>query len=96
MPGFLTRRDLPHVVLPLQQVLPEAAAAPREEISSSRLSLEEEIENFHFEEEKTQGAQIVHISDAKDELDRHSSVHAPILVMLVQIAPPKKRKMRWP
>jgi len=81
VPGFLTRRDLPHVVLQLQQVLPEAAAAPREGISFSHLSLEEEIENFHFEEEKTQGAQIVHISDAEDEPDRHSSVHSPILVI---------------
>ena len=71
VPGFLAHRDLPPVVLPLQQVFPEAAAAPREEIASSRLSLEEEIEKFHFEEEETQGAQIVHISDTEDELDRH-------------------------
>ena len=43
MPGFLAQRDLPPVVLPLQQVLPVATAAPREEIASSRLSLEKEI-----------------------------------------------------
>ena len=43
MPGFLARRDLPPVELPLQQVLPEATATPREEIASSRLSLEKEI-----------------------------------------------------
>ena len=77
----MAQRDLPPVVLPLQQVLPEAAAAPREEIASSRLSLEDEIDKFHFEEEETQGAQIVHISDAKDESDRHSGVRSPILVI---------------
>ena len=77
----MAQRDLPPIVLPLQQVLLEAAAAPREEIASSRLSLEEEIDKFHFEEEETQGAQIVHISDAEDEPDRHSGVRAPILVI---------------
>ena len=77
----MAQRDLPPVVLPLQQVLPEAAAAPREEIAFSRLSLEDEIDKFHFEEEETQGAQIVHISDAKDESDRHSGVRSPILVI---------------
>ena len=54
--GFLARRDLPPVVLPLQQVLLEAAAAPREEIASSRLTLEDEIDKFHFEEEEAQEA----------------------------------------
>ena len=77
----MAQRDLPPIVLPLQQVLLEAAAAPREEIASSRLSLEEEIDKFHFEEEETQGAQIVHISDAEDEPDRYLSVHTPILVI---------------
>ena len=73
MPGFLAWRDLPLVVLPLQQVLPEAAAAaaPREEIASSRLTLEDEIDKFHFEEGEAQEAQIVHISDAEDEPDKH-------------------------
>ena len=81
IPNFLAQEDLPSVILPLQQVLPEAAAALREEIAFSRLSLEEEIDIFHFEEEATQGAQVVHISDTKDEPDRHLGVHAPILVI---------------
>ena len=69
--------------MPLQQVLPEAAAAaaPREEIASSRLTLEEEIDKFHLEKEETQRAQIVHISDAEDEPNRHSGVHTPTLVI---------------
>ena len=82
MPGFLAWRDLPPIVLPFQQVLPEAAAAaPREEIASSRLTLEDEIDKFHFEEEEAQGAQIVHISDAEDEPDKHSGVHTLTLVI---------------
>ena len=71
MPGFLAWKDRPPVVLPPQRILLEAAAAPREEIAFSHSSLEEEIDKFHFEEEETQGAQIVHISDTEDELDRH-------------------------
>ena len=43
--GFLAREDLLPVELPLQRALPEVAA-PREEIASSRLSLEEEIDQF--------------------------------------------------
>ena len=81
MPGFLAQRDLPPVVLPLQQVLPVATAAPREEIGSSRLSLEEEIGSSRLSLEETQGAQIVHISDVEDEPDRYLSVHALILVI---------------
>ena len=53
IPNFLAQEDLPLVVLPLQRVLLEAAAAPREEIASSCSSLEEEIDKFHFEEEET-------------------------------------------
>ena len=51
VPGFLTREDVVPVELPLQRALPEAAAL-REEIASSRLSLEEEIDQFQLEEEK--------------------------------------------
>ena len=53
IPNFLAQEDLPLVVLPLQRVLLEAVAAQREEIASSRSSLEEEIDKFHFEEEET-------------------------------------------
>ena len=82
VPGFLARRDLPPIVLPFQQVLPEtAASAPREEIASSRLTLEDEIDKFHFEEEEAQKAQIVHISNAEDEPEKHLGVHAPTLVI---------------
>ena len=81
IPNFLAREDLPPIVLPLQWVLPEAAATPREEISSSCSTLEVEIDKFRFEEKEIQRAQIVHISDVEDKPDRYSSVHASILVI---------------
>ena len=68
-------------MLPLQRILPEATAAPEKEIASSHLSLEEEIDKFHFKEEENPRALIVNISDAKGEIDRHSSVHTPTLVI---------------
>ena len=62
-PDFLAQDDLPPVILPvhqiphplvipLQQVPLETAAAAKEEIASSRLSLEEEIDQFCFEGEE--------------------------------------------
>ena len=80
-PKFLARRDFPPVVLPLQQDLPEAAVAPREEVASSHLSLKEEIEKFHFEEGEIQEIPLVNISDAEEEANRYSGVHHPTLVV---------------
>ena len=61
--------------------MPKAAVAPKEEITSSNSSLEEEIDKFRFEKEEYQGAQLIQISDAEEEPNRHSSIHAPILVI---------------
>ena len=96
-PRFLARRDLPSVMLPisqnlppialpLPQIVPEVAAIPEEGIASSRLSLEEEIDKFHFEEETNLRTPLINISDAEGESDRNSGVHTPILV----IAPPRQ------
>ena len=90
-PNFLTRDDLPLVALPIPQILPpvalplphilpEVAAIPEEEIASSRLSLKEEIDKFHFEEENPR-APLVTISDTESKADRHSGVHTPILMI---------------
>ena len=60
-PKFLARKDLRPVILPLIQNPPpvaqlpppdnlEVAAQAEEEAESSRLSLEEEIDKFYFEE----------------------------------------------
>ena len=57
--GLLARRNLPPVprpvlqnplpvALPFPQAPPDVAAIPAEEVASSRLSLEEEIDKFHF------------------------------------------------
>ena len=89
---FLARRDLPPVALPIPQNLPpaaqplpqnlyEAAAFPEEEIASSRLSLEEEIDKFHFKEVNNPMAPLINISDAKGESDRNSNVRTPILAI---------------
>ena len=92
-PGFLAWRDLPQVTwpilqnpppvaLPLPQALPDAAAIPTEEVASSRLSLEEEIDKFHFEEEKSLKAPLINISDAEGELDRNFGIHIPNLIIV--------------
>ena len=51
--NFLAQEDLPPIVLPLQRVLPKAAAAPRVEIASSHSPIEEKIDKFHFKENET-------------------------------------------
>ena len=48
--GFLAQKDVVPAELPPVLALPEAAAS-REETASSCLSLEEEIDQFHLEEE---------------------------------------------
>ena len=48
-PGFMAWRDLPLVVLP-PQCVPQQVAVPREESASSHHSLDNEIDQFHFEE----------------------------------------------
>ena len=67
--------------MPLPQILPKVEAVLEEEIALSRLSIEEEIDKFHFEEEENPKAPLVTISNAEGEADRHSSVHTPILVI---------------
>ena len=91
-PRFLARRDLPSITLPVPQnlppvalpfpqIVPEVAAISEEGIASSRLTLEEEIDKFHFEEETNLRTPLINISDAEGESDRNSSVHTPILVI---------------
>ena len=76
-PKFLARQDLKPVVLPgvrnpppvVQLPSPnnlEVAAQPEEEAESSRLSLEEEIDEFYFEEDIPK-APLIELSDPKEE-----------------------------
>ena len=77
---FLAYEDMVPAGIPLVPILP-AVATLREETASSRLSLEEEIDKFHFKEEEDQGDQIIRISYAEDEPDRLLGVQALILMV---------------
>ena len=90
-PGFLARKDLPPVVLPIPQIpspiaqpppqnLVEAATFPEEEIASSCLSLEEKIDEFRFKEINPK-ASLINLSYAEEESDRSFRVRTPILVI---------------
>ena len=91
-PGFLAWRDLPPVPRPvLQNPLPVALSIPQatpdvavilvEGFASSRLSLEEEIDKFYFEEEKSSRAPLICISDIEGESNRSSGIHNPYLIL---------------
>ena len=81
-PKFLARNDLKPVILPRVQNPPpdnfEVAAQPEEEAESSRLSLEEEIDEFYFEEDIPK-APLIELSNPEEEQDGNSVVGAPIV-----------------
>ena len=69
------------VELPFHRI-PLKVAIPREEIASSRLSLEAKIDRFQLKEEREeQGEPVIQVSNSKDVLDRFSSVHTSELVI---------------
>ena len=91
-PRVLARRDLPPVPQPvLQNPLPIALSllqAPpivatilAEGVASSRLSLEEEIDKFHFEEEQSPRALLICISNTEGESNRNYGVYNPYLIL---------------
>ena len=91
-PNFLARDDLPPVRLPIQQVPPqliiplqqvplEAPFIVEEEIASSQLSLEEEIDQFRFVEDVGPSKKPVDISDFETEYVNLSSIHPKQLVI---------------
>ena len=57
----------PSLVIPLQQVPFEATVAAKEEIASSQLSLEEEIDRFCFVEDDGAFEKPVDFSDSETE-----------------------------
>ena len=94
-PTFLSPEDLspvrlpvqqipPQLIIPLQQVPLEASVAAEEEIASSRLSLEEEIDQFRFAEDVGSSEKPVDISDSETESVDISSVH-PRQLIITQI-----------
>ena len=90
-PGFLARRDLPLVTLPIlqnpqpavqlpPQDNPGAAVFVEEETESSCISLEEEIDEFYFKEDNPK-ALLIELLDAEGEPDRNSAIGVPPLVI---------------
>ena len=79
-PGFLARRDLPPVELPIRRV-PQEVAALKEEKTSTHLSLEAEIDQFHLDEEGEVLERSVKLSDSEADFDRFSAVHSPRLIV---------------
>ena len=80
IPGFLASRDLPPVQLPAQRAFP-AVVVLVEEAGSSHLSLEDQIDQFHFAEEGEVSARPVELSDSDSNLDRVSA--APNLGLVI-------------
>ena len=82
-PKFLARHDVKPFILPRIQNPPpdnfEVATQPKEEAESSRLSLEEEIDKFYFEEDIPK-APLIELSNPEEEQDRNSVVDAPIVI----------------
>ena len=91
-PDFLAREDLPPIRLPVQQIPPpliiplqqvplEVLVAAEEEIASSRLSLEEKIDEFRFVEDVGLSEKPVDISYSETESVNLSSVHPKQLII---------------
>ena len=72
---LLVQQILPPLIIPLQQVPFKAPVVAEEEIASSRLSLEEEIDQFCFVEDMGPSEKPVDISDSKTESINLSSIH---------------------
>ena len=88
----MARDDLPPIklpiqqishplVIPLQQVPLEALVAAKEEIASSRLFLEEEIDQFRFVEDVGPSEKPVDISNSETKSVNLSSVYPKQLVI---------------
>ena len=73
--NYPSNKSLPQLIIPLQQVPLEALVAAEEEIASSRLSLEDEIDQFCFMEDVRPSEKPVDISDFETKSVNISSVH---------------------
>ena len=76
VPRFLAYEDIVPIELPSQRAFLEATI-PREETASSRLSLEEEIDQFRLKEEEKVWADLVEIPNSEGEFDRSSVARSP-------------------
>ena len=78
--GFLARRDFPPIELPIQHV-PQEVVVPRKERTSTHLSLEAEINQFHLKEESEAPERPLEVSNSKVGPDRFSAADFPRLVL---------------
>ena len=76
----MARRDLLPIELPIQRI-PQEVATPREETTSTHLSLKAEIGQFHLEEEGEVPERPVELSDSEADFDRFSATHSPRLIV---------------
>ena len=76
----MARRDLPPVELPIQRV-PQEVVTSKEETAFTHLSLEDEIDQFHLEEEGEMPERPVELSNSEADFDRFSAVHSPRLIV---------------
>ena len=74
----------PQLVVPLQQVPLEASVVAEKEIASSRLSLEEEIDQFRFVKDVRPSEKPVDIFDSEIDSVDISSIH-PRQLIITQI-----------
>ncbi|KAL0005433.1 hypothetical protein SO802_012994 [Lithocarpus litseifolius] len=76
VPEFLDREGIVPIELPFH-CSPREEAVPKEETTSSPLSLEAEIDQFQLEKErKEQGEPVIQVSVLEEELDRFSGICA--------------------
>ena len=78
--GHPVPQGVPLATPPIQQT-PLGVATAEERVASSSSSLEEEIDKFQFEEEETQGVEVIFISEAMEETDKYLCVQAPTPVI---------------
>ena len=78
--GFLARKDLPLVQLPIQRV-PQEVAASREGTDSAHLSLSAEIDQFRLEDEGEASGRPIILSESEANIDRLSTANTPSLVV---------------
>ena len=74
---LLAQQNPPQFAIPLQQVPFAAIVAAKEIASFSRLSLEEEIDRFHFAKEERTLERLVELSVSKTESGKLSTAHQP-------------------
>ena len=79
-PGFLSRRDLLPVELPIQRA-PREVVAPREKTASTPLSLEAKIDQFYLKEKGEVPERPIKLSNSEVNLDRFSTAHSLRLIV---------------